>query len=146
MNKTQKGALFMLGMTVLFTILHILIFSQMFSYGPISVKIIRTWCLLILLFMVTSVLWLNSKRSRAEVVSDERDSTIKKKAVLISFASLWILSFAAPIVPTRIVGDSGSIPVCLLPIINFGLFLVAMMVYSVAVLVQYGWGGKDGTE
>jgi len=90
--------------------------------------------------------WLRIKQSRAEVDSDEGDDLIKKRAVLVSFTSVWILLFAATIIPWFAVGQDGSIPVCLLPIINFGVFLIVALVHSVAVLVQYGWGGKDGEK
>jgi hypothetical protein len=51
--------------------------------------------------------------------------------------------FAASIIPSFVAGDAGSIPVCLLPIINLGVFIIVMLVYSTAVLVQYGWGIKE---
>jgi len=40
------------------------------------------------------------------------------------------------------VGQEGSILVCLLPIINLSVFLAVMLIYSVAILVQYGRAGK----
>ncbi len=96
--------------------------------------------------MGMAAVWLRIKQSPAEVNSDERDELIKKRAVLVSFASVWILLIAATIIPWFAVGQDGSIPVCLLPIINFGVFLIVMLVHSIAVLVQYGWGGKDGEK
>jgi len=97
----------------------------------------------ILFFMGISAVLLRIKQSRAEVDFDERDNSIKKNAVLVSFVSLWVLLFAASIIPGFVAGDAGSIPVCLLPIINFGVFLIVMLVYSVAILVQYGWEIKE---
>ena len=73
---------------------------------------------------------------------DERDNTIKKNAVLVSFVGLWILLFVSSIVPSFVAGDEGSIQVCLLPIINLGVFLIVMLIYSVAILVQYDRQGK----
>ena len=94
--------------------------------------------LLILGFLGMSAIFIFRKQSPAEVAFDERDNLIKKKAVRVSFVSLLILLFAASIVPSIIVGDWGSIPASLLPIINFNVFLIAMLIYSIAVLVQYG--------
>jgi hypothetical protein len=74
---------------------------------------------------------------------DERDVAVKKNAVLVSFVSLWVLLLAASIIPCFVGGDEGAMPVCLLPIINLGVFLVVMLIYSIAILVQYGHGGKD---
>jgi len=96
----------------------------------------------ILLFMVVSVVLLRIKQSRAEVDFDERDNSIRKTAVLVSFVSLWVLLIAASIIPAFILGDVGSIPVSFLPIINLSVFLITMLVYSSAVLIQYGRGGK----
>jgi len=49
----------------------------------------------------------------------------------------------ATVIPWFAIGQDGSIPVYLLPIINFGIFLIVMLTYSTAILVQYGrWGAK----
>jgi uncharacterized membrane-anchored protein len=145
MNKTQKGAWFTLGIGVLLLGFSIFIFAEMLSTGIESTKlIIRLWSLLILFFMGISAVLLRRKQSPSEVDFDERDNLIRRRAVLIGFVSVWILLFLASIIPSFIAGDAGSIPVCVLPIINLGVFLIIMLVYSVAILVQYGKEGKDG--
>ena len=143
MNRTQKGAWFTLGVAILLLTFGLIIFTQMFAAGATSIKLVRIWLLVILFFMGISAVLLRIKQSRAEVDFDERDNSIKKNAVLVSFVSLWFLLFAASIIPGFVAGDAGSIPVCLLPIINFGVFLIVMLVYSAAILVQYGWGIKE---
>ena len=139
MNRTQKGTLFTLGIATLLLALGVVICIQTIT----SVKLFRTWLLVISFFMIVSIVWLRIKQSRAEVDFDERDNAIKKNAVMVSFVSLWALLIAASIIPTLIVGDEGAIPVCFLPVINFGVFLILMLVYSVTILVQYGWRNKD---
>ena len=134
MNRTQKGALFISGIALLLLALGVVIFVQTVT----SVKLLRIWLLVISLFIIISVVWLHIKQSRAEVDFDERDRTIKKNAMMVSFISLWILLLAASIIPNLVVGDEGAIPVCFLPVINFGVFLIVMVVYSVAILIQYG--------
>ena len=143
MNKTQKGAWFTFGVAILLLTFGLIIFTQMFAAGATTIKLVRIWLLVILFFMGISAVLLRIKQSRAEVDFDERDNSIKKNAVLVSFVSLWVLLFAASIIPGFVAGDAGSIPVCLLPIINFGVFLIVMLVYSVAILVQYGWEIKE---
>ncbi len=143
MNKTQKGAWFTFGVAILLLTFGLIIFTQMFADGATSITLVRIWSLVILFFMGISAVLLRVKQRRAEMDFDERDNSIKKNAVLVSFISLWILLFAASIIPSFVAGDAGSIPVCLLPIINLGVFLIVMLVYSVAVLVQYGWGIKE---
>ena len=143
MNRTQKGAWFTFGVAILLLTFGLIIFTQMFAARTTSIRLVRIWLLVILFFMVISAVLLRIKQSRAEVDFDERDNSIKKNAVLVSFVSLWVLLFAASIIPGFVAGDAGSIPVCLLPIINFGVFLIVMLVYSAAILVQYGWGIKE---
>ncbi len=143
MNRTQKGAWFTFGVSILLLTFGLIIFTQMFTPGATSITLVRIWLLVILFFMGISAVLLRIKQSRAEVDFDERDNSIKKNAVLVSFVSLWVLLFAASIIPGFVAGDAGSIPVCLLPIINFGVFLIVMLVYSVAILVQYGWRIKE---
>ena len=143
MNKTQKGAWFTFGVAILLLTFGLIIFTQMFADGATSITLVRIWLLVILFFMSISAVLLRIKQSRAEVDFDERDNSIKKNAVLVSFISLWVLLFAASIIPSFVAGDAGSIPVCLLPIINLGVFIIVMLVYSTAVLVQYGWGIKE---
>ncbi len=138
MNRTQKWALFTSGISLLLLALGVVIPVQTVT----SVELFRIWLLVISLFMIISVVLLRIKQSRAEVDFDERDNAIRKNAVVVSFVSLWALLIAASIIPNLVVGDEGAIPVCFLPIINFGVFLIVMLVYSVAILVQYGWGGK----
>lgn len=143
MNKTQKGAWFTFGVVILLLTFGLIIFTQMFADGAASIALVRIWLLVILFFMGISAVLLRIKQSRAEVDFDERDNSIKKNAVLVSFISLWVLLFTAGIIPSFVAGDEGSIPVCLLPIINLGVFLIVMLVYSAAILVQYGWGIKE---
>lgn len=143
MNRTQKGAWFTFGVAILLLTFGLIIFTQMFADGAASIALVRIWLLVILFFMGISAVLLRIKQSRAEVDFDERDNSIKKNAVLVSFISLWVLLFTASIIPSFVAGDEGSIPVCLLPIINLGVFLIVMLVYSVAILVQYGWGIKE---
>ena len=143
MNRAQKGAWFTFGVAILLLTFGLIIFTQMFADGAASIALVRIWLLVILFFMGISAVLLRIKQSRAEVDFDERDNSIKKNAVLVSFASFCTLLFAAGIIPSFVAGDEGSIPVCLLPIINLGVFLIVMLVYSAAILVQYGWGIKE---
>lgn len=138
MNRTQKGALFTSGIALLLLALGIVIPVQTLT----SVKVFKVWLLFISLFTIISLILLRIKQSRTEVDFDERDNAIKKNAVLVAFVSLWALMIAASFIPTLIVGDEGVIPVCFLPVINIAIFLIVMLVYSVSILIQYGWEAK----
>ncbi len=146
MNKTQKGALFTLGIAVLLLAFGVIIFIDMLSPGARPTTLIKVWSLLIWAFMAISAVLLRRKQSPAEPDFDERDNAVKKNAVLVSFVSVWVLLVAASIIPCFIVGDGGSIPVCLLPIINLGVFLIVMLICPVAILAQYRWRNKNGEK
>ena len=143
MNKTQKGAWFTLLMVVLLLVFLGYILLAMFTPGEPPKTFAKFWSLLVLGLMVFSLIWLRIKQSPAEVDSDERDELIKKRAVTVSFVSVWILLIVSTIATMHVVGDNGSVTVYVLPILNFGVFLGVGLVYSVAVLVQYHRGGKD---
>jgi len=145
MNKTQRRALFTLSISIVLIAFGVIIFTTTFTPGNRTTgsKLVKVWMWLILAVVAGGTAFVHWKRRASEVDNDERDNSIKKNAVLVSFISLWVLLFAASIIPCSIVEQEGSIPVTLLPIINFGVFLIAMLVYSVAILVQYGRVGKN---
>ncbi len=148
MNKTQKSAIF--------SLVAFLFAAGVMAYPFISIFILKTWptgflakywsVIVFIAVAVASVAFLRKKQSAAEPDFDERDELIKKRAVLVSFISVWPLLIAATVIPRFILGETGLIPVYLLPFINLGIFIIAMLVYSVAILVQYGRGGRDGEK
>lgn len=147
MNKTQKTAWLNLIMIVLCIAIGIWIIVEVFILGRIPEGAYRFWPLIVFFLMIgASVIFLRKKQSPAEVDSDERDDLIKKRAALASFVSVWILLYATSVIPWFLFGPDGSIPVWLLPIINLGVLFAVMVIYSVAILLQYGWRGKDGQE
>lgn len=139
MNKTQKEAIINL-ICMLFNIGIIL-------YLYVSLFVIKRFpggfdlfCVLAMaiLIMVGAFVYIRRKQSPAEIDSDERDRLIKKRAVMVSFVSGWLLLAAASVIPRFIVGMDGMVPVWLLPFINITVFLLAMVILCVAVLIQYG--------
>jgi len=146
MNKTQKTAIFCLA-TFLFS-------AVVMAYPFITIFIFKSWpsCIIVTYLIVpvfivgtmASIFSLRKKQSPFEPNSDERDELIKKRAVLVCLISVWILLIASYAILWHIVGLDGSIPLCILPLIYLGVFFAAMLVYNVAILVQYGWRGKDG--
>ena len=145
MNKTQRRALFTLSISIVLIAFGVIIFTTTFTPGDRTTgsKLVKFWMWLILAVVAAGTAFVHWKRRASEVDNDERDNYIRKNAVLVSFASFCTLLFAASIIPSFVAGDTGSIPVCLLPIINFAVFLIVMLVYSAVVLVQYGRGIKE---
>jgi len=145
MNKTQKGACFTLGVAILLIVFGAIIYAAMFAPGGRTAGVgllVKVWGWFILVFSAGGAAFVHWKRKPSEVDFDERDNTVTKNAVLAAFVSLWIVLFAASIIPGFVAGDAGSIPVCLLPIINLGVFLIVMLIYSLVILVQYSRGSK----
>ncbi len=145
MNRTQKAALFNLAIMVFCIGVLVYLFDEIFVLKRMPERsgglcVLIAYCLL----MAISFVLLRRKQSPHEVEADERDDLIKKRAVLVSFVSVWVLLYAASIVPRFVVGDDGTVPVWMLPFINLGVFFITMLIYGVTILVQYGWGGKDG--
>ena len=144
MNKTQKGTWFSLaaGLTCIASFGYIFVQFFVLRKQP---GLTGLWPLLVAygVLLGVPIIFLRKKQSPREVDKDERDSLIEKRAVIAAFVSVWILLFAATIIPRFIVGLDGSIPVWSLAFINVGILLIVLFVYSVAVLVQYGRGGKN---
>ena len=143
MNKTQKGAWCNIAS-------NILVFaSASYFIARIGIRHMtpsRTVCYITLcgFILVTgiSIYFLRKKQSPNEPDSDERDNQIKQRAILVAFISVIPLFLAASVVPQFFVGLDGSIPVWSLPIVTVLLFYIVLLVYSIAVLIQYRLGGK----
>ena len=144
MNRTQKTAWlnvsgFLMGIILCsYPLIMILAFRRLPNRIVIAV--------LLLVFAAQLGWWiflLRKKQSPAEPEADERDKVIMRNAILISFVSTWLLLAAATVLPMLLLGPAGSLPVFLLPLINMGVFSLAVLVYFAAVLVQYRRGGED---
>jgi hypothetical protein len=147
MNKTQKVAWFNLVGILVFLAISIYIAIKIFVFRKLPVGFGTIWPLAAFYLLIPIIIIImRKKQSPKEVDLDERDNLIKRRAVSASFVSVWILLFAESVVPQLIVGPEGFVPAWVLPIINLGVLFGAMLVYCVAVIVQYGWRDKDGTE
>mgnify|MGYP000097040378 CR=1 FL=1 len=143
MNKTQKGAWFSLaGIILAFTIAFYLIFRLAIQKGPPERFCVYLFPLTFLLYIVAGIFFLHRKQSPNEPDYDERDNRIKQKAWIAAFVSLGPLFLAASLIPQLFVGLDGTIPVWLLRIVTVSTFYPVMLIYSIAVLVQYGRGAK----
>jgi len=144
MNRTQKVAWFNLGGGLLCIGVHIWVVVRLLILKTVPGGVERLWpATVFCILLAASIVLMRRKQSLAEVDSDERDQLIKYRAVVTCFVSVWILLAAATGIPQLAVGVKGSIPVWLLAFINVGVLLIALSVYSAAILIQYGRGGKD---
>ena len=143
MNKIQKSAWFSLVGSLFFIILCVCLGVNMFVMQKMPSKnfvwAVAAFCI----FGGVGILWVLRKRRSTQVDSDERDRFIEKRAVLVSFISVWVLLAADTIIPRFVVGLDGSIPVWMLAIMNVAILYGASVVYYTAVLIQYGRGGRQ---
>jgi uncharacterized membrane-anchored protein len=106
MTKTQKGAWFTLGVSILLLAFIAIVLRSMFTPGgrAAGVRLVKVWIWLILGLLAGGTAFVHWKRRPSAVDCDERDKCIKKNAVLVSFVSLWLLLIAASIGPWFAVG------------------------------------------
>jgi len=83
------------------------------------------------------------RKDKGKVTFDERDKLIKRRAALAGFGTSYLFVGLACMVPFFVLGPNNSISVTWLPMVFGGTGLSHFFAHSVAVLVQYGWGGKE---
>jgi hypothetical protein len=140
MNRTQKAILCNLVIVLLTLAMLAFVFFQFFvlkktpegfagRFLPPAVLILLGGSLLV---------WALKRQSPGEVEADERDKLITNRAAMAAFVSAWIVLPAVSVIPRFILGDDSCIPAWSLPLINIGVLLIVTVVYSAAILVQYG--------
>jgi len=146
MNKTQKGAWAVLVIALSLSAFVATTPLLWFDKAPIMRIVPQTLIILSLIVMASSLVFLRKKQSPAEVDYDERDVAIKRKALLVSHTTTWVLIFLGCALPVIITNQRGIFPVVTLPIALFVLSMADMIVYSLTILIQYRKGGGDGNK
>jgi len=83
------------------------------------------------------------KKDKGPVTCDERDRVINRRAALAAFTTAYLFIGLACMLPFFVLGPDGSMSVTWLPMIFMGAGLITFFVHSVAILVQYGRGGRN---
>jgi len=114
-----------------------------------AVSFIRLLIEFVLFVIFGGFLWLwpflrKRWREKKQVVFDERDQLIHKRAVLAAYVVLWLYLVVACVIPWWFVGPHGSISANILPLILVGALAIFTFVQNLAILIQYGWGGTKG--
>jgi len=148
MNKSQKNSLAALVIATLLLAFCVAIPFAWFSETPILRLSPLVFFVLTFVVMGLSVIFLRKKQNPAEVDYDERDTIIRQKAIFASYITLWILVLIGCVLPVvlyeRGVLSEMTILVNMFPVVLFLMFTIVVLVYSLTVLTQYGWGGRDG--
>lgn len=84
------------------------------------------------------------RKKAGQVVADERDQLIQRRAWVLAQTAVWVaFVLAAALLSPLIYGAEGAIPV---RIVQIGVYCALMFLYalaSVAILVQYAGGTKN---
>lgn len=83
------------------------------------------------------------RKDKGLVTFDERDKLIKRRAALAGFATSYLFVGLACMIPFFVLGPQANVSVTWLPMIFMGAGLSSFFAHSVAILVQYGRGGKE---
>ena len=146
MNRTQKEALFCLATGLLTLPMFAYAFYKLFILKETSTGLERFLLLAVLILVMGTLLallvWTLKRQSPKEIEANERDKQITNKAAMVSLISAGIVFPIVSVIPRLVLGDDGCIPAWSLPLINFGAFIIVMMIYFAAILVQYGWRSK----
>jgi len=143
MNKLQKIALLNLNVAtagLLFQLLHL------FMSNPIMRIVASLATFIFCSFLVASYIFRQMIAKQGSLHYDERDQLIHKRAALAGFITIFLVLFSAIMITLFVVGFGNSISIgCLLTIFLLGA-LSLFFAESIAILIQYGRGGKDGEK
>jgi len=98
----------------------------------------------VLLLLVT--FFINRKQKNAEAEIDERDTFIIRRALIAAFVSICVIPIVACAVAIFVLEPEASISVGGFPIIIYFIYIIFILIFSVAILVQYGREGIDGKK
>ena len=145
MNRTQKAAWINLAIGFFYFIVFAWFGIELFALRRFPGPIGRFWPFAgFVVILAATFISLHKKQSPQEVDRDERDDLITKRAFVASFVTMWVLLAGECLIPQLLIGTEGSIPVWALGLINVCIILTILLVYNIAVLIQYGRGSKDG--
>jgi putative Mn2+ efflux pump MntP len=143
MNRTQKAALYSLILCLMCLAFGLFMLLELVFLKTMYCQIHRFYCVLILIAIGIGLPVMFRKQSSKEVESDERDKLIQLKAVLAASVAGCIFLAAAVLICRFAVGLSGTISIWAMTLINMLVFLLAMMVYWIAILLQYYTGSSN---
>ena len=84
------------------------------------------------------------KKGQGKVRFDERDQLFYMRAWFLGYSASYLFFVIVCMTTWFIYGPKGTISVNMLPLTVIGGFMALALVYSIAILAQYGWTGKGG--
>ncbi len=137
LNKAQKCAWFNLILTLVITALHGAAFLMiaMIGYVPRTLNTIGFFVVFGLIGI--SAVIFKRKQKFSEVEFDERDKFINKRVLVVDYFFIWAMLLAGCVIFWQYLGPEGTVRIYALCALLYGLFLIAMMVHSLATLILY---------
>jgi cbb3-type cytochrome oxidase subunit 3 len=149
MNKSQKFALFLIAFILLSITLIAIVLIPIFFFGRCMPLLFFGRCIgyiapaILLAVYIGGLFWATRKQSKDEVETDEMDVAIQKMAAIISFASILIVVGVLLIIANLVWGLNAAVPLWVL-MLSFGALVpIVLVVWSIAILVQYGRKEKN---
>ena len=140
MNKTQKGALY--GILLSLSLAGIVIFDLIDTIvsWPIKLLVALVWGG----FLLVPIYLIEKKKHPCEIEIDERDKAIIKKATLTSLFLIAIISCLAFTVCLFTLGLEKAISFSMNDIsaVIYFILVAFILVLSITILIQYGRGAK----
>jgi len=109
--------------------------------GPIAF-----WLLVMLMAIVNSRNYYEKKSQKDTTTFDERDEFITRKASVIAYRFIWTFFGCACLLAWILTKPEGKVSVYWLFAGLFGGSVVLNLVFSIAILILYARGGKDGEK
>ena len=145
MNRWQKIAWFELIVIVIGSVISVVAAGTL----PPDERLMppnRVTVVIVISFVLVAMSKTIFRKSDNGVDFDERDVQIHRRAKLFGWTGCGLGMAATIMVCYIAVGPMGSFPPLALPVIPLAGVGLYMIVGSVAALIQYGWGGKDGEK
>lgn len=134
MNKIEKTA----AAQIIVSIVHSVLFITLSRFHPVS-KAFQMSCLMFLFYGIIPFLILKKDRKQ-NIIADERDVAINKKASIIGFGSFWVAFALLVTVILQKTGISGTIPAVTLLYILLGGMALIYTVRAASILLFYRVG------
>lgn len=140
MNRYQKLAwwnIIIITFTIIITTAAIAIEFRIRGYSTLGIYFIAP-----LVLLKFNRFLFKKPKSEGGIVSDERDSIIVKRAASFAYTVFWIVFILSSFLLFVLLGPRSSVPTITLLLMALGGGIFMKIVYSAAILVQYGRTGK----
>ena len=143
MNKGQEWAWIMLFLGPFMVAISGGVFVLLF-YLERRLFLLGAFAGWLILFFLLPYLFSKIPTKKTKVLFDERDNLIQKRATSAGYFGFWWYIVTVCIIPLWFIGPTGSLPAILLPVILLVGIIIFAIVQNIAILIQYGRGGKNG--